>query len=156
MRFAVLATLLLAAPCFAAGPYPVEEDVVPPPAPPSNCANGNCATSRIDYLSYRAATGHTHTCPKCGNVWDHSTNPTHNCAVCGTEQRYQDSSVKLVPISATVPMEAQQVVVKSASVESVSVRSAVSTRFSKSFMERRGPIRGLLRVLTGGRSAGCG
>lgn len=48
--------------------------------------------------NFRNPIGHTHTCPKCGNVWDHQSNPGHNCDNCGTPQYYQDTQYKLVPL----------------------------------------------------------
>ncbi len=50
-------------------------------------------------ISYRQPIGHTHTCPNCGDTWDHTKNPTHNCQKCGTPQYVVDSIPKMVPIN---------------------------------------------------------
>ena len=38
----------------------------------------------------RQAVGHTHTCPRCGDVFDHQKNPTHTCQMCGAQVWTQD------------------------------------------------------------------
>jgi len=66
-----------------------------------NCKNCDCPNpviKKVAKMSYRAAAGHTHTCPRCGNVWDHQSNPGHNCQNCGTAQYVQDYQPKAVPV----------------------------------------------------------
>jgi hypothetical protein len=49
-------------------------------------------------ITARAPVGHTHTCPRCGTTWDHSTNPSHNCPRCGTPQYVQDPVARTVTV----------------------------------------------------------
>lgn len=49
-------------------------------------------------VTYRSPIGHTHTCIRCGDVWDHNKNPGHNCQNCGSAQFTQDRIPKLVPV----------------------------------------------------------
>ncbi len=89
------------------------------------CANGSCSspgaagvttysyptyslpTTYAPQATYTAAVGdgHTHTCPKCGTTWDHSTNPGHNCPRCGTFQNIQDPVRRTVTTSQPQPVK---------------------------------------------------
>ncbi len=53
-------------------------------------------------VAYRAAQGHSHTCPKCGTVWDHAVTAGHNCPNCGTYQNVQDRVPKMIAVTTTV------------------------------------------------------
>ena len=53
-------------------------------------------------VSYRQPSGHTHSCARCGEVWDHAKNPGHTCQACGASQYIQDNPTKMVPVRTTV------------------------------------------------------
>lgn len=65
-------------------------------------------------VSYRQPVGHTHTCVRCGDTWDHSKNPTHTCQRCGSSQYHIDQSRRMVQTYSleTVPMEVSTPVVR--------------------------------------------
>lgn len=49
-------------------------------------------------VSYRNPIGHTHTCPRCGDTWDHNKNPTHTCQRCGASQFTIDTPSRMVQV----------------------------------------------------------
>lgn len=58
--------------------------------------------------SWRSPVGHTHTCPRCGDTWDHAKNTGHTCQECGAQQFTQDRSPRMVPVkvrSVAVPVQ---------------------------------------------------
>lgn len=58
-------------------------------------------TKNISSTGFRQPVGHTHTCPICGNSWDHQKNPTHKCdkAGCPGSQYVIDQPSRMVPIN---------------------------------------------------------
>lgn len=64
--------------------------------------------------SWRQPIGHTHTCPRCGDTWDHAKNTGHTCQECGAYQATQDRVPRLVPVKSfvrvyTAPVQAAPV-----------------------------------------------
>lgn len=94
--------LLLPASLIAAGPVqsdlpPIVQSDLPPIAPVITPARLDA-----DKVTFRNPVGHTHTCPRCGNVWDHSANAGHTCLNCGTAQYVQDYQPRMVPLGKAV------------------------------------------------------
>jgi len=71
---------------------------------PSSSTSGdsNALSSQRSIVSYRQPSGHTHSCARCGEVWDHAKNPGHTCQACGASQYIQDNPTKMVPVRTTV------------------------------------------------------
>lgn len=57
-------------------------------------------------MAYRNPIGHTHTCPRCGEVWDHNKNPGHVCQRCGASQFVQDPTPRMVQVRSQAAMSA--------------------------------------------------
>lgn len=60
------------------------------PLPQTTIAEAVPSAERKAEYTLRSPVGHTHTCPKCGNTWDHKENPGHHCYICRTPQYLQD------------------------------------------------------------------
>jgi hypothetical protein len=80
---------------------------------PNQIVTAPVAQQAASANTLRQPNGHTHTCPKCGDTWDHDKNPTHNCKQCGTFQNVVDQpsrmvqvrSAALAPVSPAVPVK---------------------------------------------------
>lgn len=58
------------------------------------------ASVSLATTSWRYPVGHTHTCPRCGETWDHQKNTGHTCQNCGAHQAVQDAVPRMVQVHA--------------------------------------------------------
>lgn len=82
--------------------------------PRANVSTVQTRTVTRTKVTYRQPVGHTHTCVRCGDTWDHSKNPTHTCQQCGSSQYHIDQSRRMVQTYSleTVPMEVSTPVIR--------------------------------------------
>lgn len=87
----------------AAAPASHYPTAAEPPKKTDGCVNCGCLVQKTVVARpapvVASPVGHTHTCPRCGTTWDHSTNPGHNCPKCGTAQYVQDSHPRPVAVA---------------------------------------------------------
>lgn len=94
----------------------------------------------VTSVTLRNPLGHTHTCPNCGDTWDHSKNPTHVCQICGVSVYVVDSPSRMVQVRNGQSAPVQSVPVQQAtySVQTYSIGGCSNGQCDSSYGYRRG------------------